>query len=86
MRPGAYAGGGRGSRDHGSYLRGRGRLLRGMRFLLIVVLVVVLIGAGMKLAGQRLPFIDYQVGPFGGTVGGPNIQINPPGYDIPLGQ
>ena len=57
-----------------------------MRFLLIVVLVVVLIGAGMKLAGQRLPFIDYQVGPFGGTVGGPNIQINPPGYDVPLGQ
>ena len=62
------------------------RTLRAMRFLLIVVLVVVLIGAGMKLAGQRLPFIDYQVGPFGGTVGGPQIEIHPPGYDMPLGQ
>lgn len=57
-----------------------------MRFLLIVVVVVVLIGAGMKLAGQELPFIDYEVGPFGGSVGGPNIQIEPPGYDVPLGQ
>ena len=57
-----------------------------MRFLLIVVLVVILIGAGMKAAGQRLPFIDYQVGPFGGSVGGPNIEIHPPGYEVPLGQ
>jgi hypothetical protein len=57
-----------------------------MRFLLIVVLVVVLIGAGMKLAGQRLPFIDYPIGSFGGTVGGPQIEIHPPGYDVPLGQ
>ncbi len=57
-----------------------------MRFLLIVVLVVVLIGAGMKLAGQRLPFIDYPIGSLGGTVGGPQIEIHPPGYDVPLGQ
>lgn len=57
-----------------------------MRFLLVVVLALALVGAGMKLAGQDLPFIDYQVGPFGGTVGGPNIQIEPPGYDVPLGQ
>lgn len=64
----------------------RRTLLREMRFLLIVVLVVVLIGAGMKLAGQRLPFIDYPIGSFGGTVGGPQIEIHPPGYDVPLGQ
>ncbi len=57
-----------------------------MRFLLIVVLVLVVIGAGMKLAGQRLPIIDYPVGPFGGSVGGPQIQIQAPGYDVPLGQ
>lgn len=53
-----------------------------MRFLLIVALVVVLIGAGMKLAGQRLPFIDYQIGPFGGDVGVPAVEIQAPGYDI----
>lgn len=57
-----------------------------MRFLLMVVLALVLIGAGMKLAGQELPFIDYQVGPFGGSVGGPRIEIQAPGYDAPLGQ
>lgn len=64
----------------------RRTLLREMRFLLIVVLVVVLVGAGMKLAGQRLPFIDYQLGPLGGDVGIPAVEIEPPGYDIPLGQ
>lgn len=57
-----------------------------MRFLLIVGLVVLLIAGGMKLAGQRLPLIDYPVGPFGGSVGGPQIQIQAPGYDVPLGQ
>ena len=63
----------------------RPRTLHGeMRFLFVVVLLVVLIGAGMKAAGQRLPFIDYQVGPFGGSVGGPNIEIHPPGYEVPI--
>lgn len=55
-----------------------------MRFLLIVVVVLILVGAGMKLAGQRVPFIDYQVGPFGGSVRGPNIEIHPPGYDVTI--
>jgi hypothetical protein len=55
-----------------------------MRFLLIVVLVVVLIGAGMKLAGQKLPFIDYQLGPLGGDVGIPAVEIQAPGYDIDM--
>ena len=36
-----------------------------MRALLLLVLVVVLIGGGLKLAGVPLPFIDYAVGPMG---------------------
>jgi hypothetical protein len=36
-----------------------------VRFLLLVVLVLVLIGGGMKLAGMQLPVIDFPVGPLG---------------------
>jgi len=36
-----------------------------VRFLLLVVLVLVLIGGGMKLAGMKLPVVDFPVGPFG---------------------
>lgn len=53
-----------------------------MRALLGLVLVVVIIGVGLKLAGVELPFIDYQVGPMGEGQGPgmPDIQIEPPGF------
>ena len=53
-----------------------------MRALLLVVLFVVLVGAGLKVAGVPLPFIDYTVGPFGEGQGPgmPDIQIEPPGF------
>lgn len=57
-----------------------------MRALLGLVLVVVIIGVGLKLAGVELPFIDYQVGPMGEGQGPgmPDIQIEPPGFgDFP---
>jgi hypothetical protein len=55
-----------------------------MRALLLFILLVVIVGAGLKVTGVELPFIDYAVGPFG--VGGPgpglpDIQIEPPGFD-----
>ena len=34
-----------------------------MRWLLLFLVILVLIGGGMKLAGQKLPVIDF---PFGG--------------------
>lgn len=54
-----------------------------MRALLLLVLVVVLIGGGLKLAGVPLPFIDYRVGPFGEGQGpgGGRITIEAPGFD-----
>ena len=36
-----------------------------MKFLLLVVLVLLLIGGGMKLAGMKLPAVDFPVGPLG---------------------
>jgi len=54
-----------------------------MKALLLLVLVVVLVGGGLKLAGARLPLIDYPIGPMGVDTPGPampDIQIEPPGF------
>lgn len=54
-----------------------------MRALLLLVLVVVLVGGGLKLAGVRLPLLDYPIGPMGVDTPGPampNVQIEPPGF------
>lgn len=55
-----------------------------MKALLLLVLAVVLVGGGMKMAGMRLPLIDYPIGPIGIEGGDPvmpDIQIEPPGFD-----
>lgn len=58
-----------------------------MRALLLLVLVVVLVGGGLKLAGVRLPLLDYPIGPMGVDTPGPampGVQIEPPGFgDFP---
>lgn len=57
-----------------------------MRSLLLLVVVLVLIVGGLKLAGVRLPVLDYPVGPIGVDAGPrmPDIQIEPPGFgDFP---
>jgi hypothetical protein len=53
-----------------------------MRALLLVLLVLVLVGGGLKLAGVRLPLIDYPLGPIGveGGPAMPDVQIEPPGF------
>ena len=54
-----------------------------VKALLILLLVVVLVGAGMKVAGMRLPLIDYPIGPIGVDTPGPampNVQIEAPGF------
>lgn len=58
-----------------------------MKAVLALVLAVVLVGAGLKVAGARLPMIDYPIGPIGVDSPGPgmpNVQIEPPGYDLDL--
>ena len=54
-----------------------------MKALLILALVVLLIGGGLKMAGVRLPLIDYPLGSIGGPgtgAGMPDIQVEPPGF------
>ena len=54
-----------------------------MRALLMLVLLVVVIGGGLKMAGVPLPFIDYSVGPVGGdrAPGMPKIEIQQPNFE-----
>ena len=54
-----------------------------MKALLLFVFVLVLVGGGLKLAGVRLPVIDYSVGPIGADRGPemPDIEIHAPGFD-----
>ncbi len=51
---------------------------------MLIVLAVILVGGGLKLAGVRLPLIDYPIGPMGIEGDGPDmpdIRIEPPGFD-----
>jgi hypothetical protein len=55
-----------------------------MKVLLLVLLLVVLVGGGLKTAGVRLPIIDYPLGPIGIFDGRgpamPDVQIEAPGF------
>ena len=51
--------------------------------LVVLVLVLALVAGGLKMAGVRLPILDYPVGPIGNFERGPampDIQIEPPGF------
>jgi hypothetical protein len=53
-----------------------------MKSLLLFVLVMVLVGGGLRMAGVRLPLIDYPLGPVGGgNPGVPGVEIEAPGFD-----
>ena len=54
-----------------------------MKALLVLALIGVLVGGGLKLAGIPIPFLDYAVGPIGGErpPGFPEIEIEAPGFD-----
>jgi len=54
-----------------------------MKALLVLALVVLVIGGGLKMAGVRLPLIDYPLGSIGGPGTGPgmpDIQVEAPGF------
>ena len=54
-----------------------------MKALLTLVLIIVVVGVGLKMAGVRLPLIDYPLGPVGIDAPGPampDIQVEPPGF------
>ncbi|MCV0404488.1 MAG: hypothetical protein K5924_12410 [Chloroflexi bacterium] len=54
-----------------------------MKALLTVLFIIAVVGGGLKLAGVRLPLIDYPIGPIGVDTPGPampDIQIEAPGF------
>jgi hypothetical protein len=51
-----------------------------MRFVVFFLLVLVVIGGGMKLAGAQLPILDY---PLGGPMAQPRIEVQQPNLDLP---
>jgi hypothetical protein len=51
-----------------------------MRFLILFLFVLLLIGGGMKLAGAQLPILDY---PLGGPLTQPRIEVQQPNLDLP---
>lgn len=54
-----------------------------MRALFLLVLAVVVIVGGLKLAGVPVPLLDYPIGPIGEGQGPgmPDIVIEAPGFD-----
>lgn len=52
-----------------------------MKALVLLALVLLLIGGGLKLAGMRIPILDY---PLGGPFTRPEIQIiDPQDLEVP---
>ena len=50
----------------------------------MLALVVVLVGGSLKMAGVRLPLIDYPIGPMGVDTPGPampDVEIEAPGFE-----
>lgn len=55
-----------------------------MKALLVIGLIAIVVVIGMKASGMRVPILDYPLGPIGGPMVQPDIQIQAPGYDIPV--
>jgi hypothetical protein len=51
-----------------------------MRFVVFFLLVLLVIGGGMKLAGAQLPILDY---PLGGPMTQPRIEVQQPKLELP---
>lgn len=51
-----------------------------MRLFLGFLLVLLIIGGGLKLAGTQLPILDY---PLGGPFSQPRIDVVQPDLDLP---
>jgi hypothetical protein len=51
-----------------------------MRFFVFFLLVLLLIGGGIKLAGAQIPILDY---PLGGPMAQPRIEVQHPDLNLP---
>ena len=51
-----------------------------MRLFVLFLVVLLLIGGGMKLAGAQIPILDY---PLGGPMAQPQIEVQQPNIHLP---
>jgi hypothetical protein len=51
-----------------------------MRLFVLFLLVLLLIGGGIKLAGAQIPILDY---PLGGPMTQPRIEVQQPNLNLP---
>jgi hypothetical protein len=51
-----------------------------MKLLLGFFLALLLIGGGLKLAGQQIPILDF---PLGGPMTQPRIEVQQPNLNLP---
>lgn len=51
-----------------------------VKALVLFLLVLLLIGGGLKLAGMQIPVLDY---PLGGPMAQPRIVIQQPNLNVP---
>jgi hypothetical protein len=54
-----------------------------VKALLLLILVLALVGGGLKIGGVPLPFIDYPIGQMGFETPGPampDVELEAPGF------
>ena len=51
-----------------------------MRPFIMFLVVLLLIGGGIKLAGAQIPILDY---PLGGPMAQPRIEVQQPDFNLP---
>ena len=51
-----------------------------MKLMLFFLVALLLIGGGIKLAGQQIPILDY---PLGGPMAQPRIEVQQPNMNLP---
>jgi hypothetical protein len=51
-----------------------------MRLFVMFLVVLLLIGGGIKLAGAQIPILDY---PLGGPMAQPRIEVQQPNINLP---
>lgn len=55
-------------------------MMASVKALVLFLLVLLLIGGGLKLAGMQIPVLDY---PLGGPMAQPRIVIQQPNLNVP---
>jgi hypothetical protein len=55
-------------------------MMASVKLFVLFLLVLLLIGGGLRLAGMQIPVLDY---PLGGPIAQPRITIQQPNLNVP---